>query len=70
MVHNASIKQQKAMGVNNSMGSTANSKSIEKARKEVSSQKRRGNDLLFANSLPCPLIEKVISFNNVKDRLS
>ena len=69
MVHNASIKQQKAMGVNNSMG-TRNSKSIEKARKEVSSQKRRGNDLLFANSLPSPLIEKVISFNNVKDMLS
>ena len=69
MVHNASIKQQKAMGVNNSMG-TMNSKSIEKARKEVSSQKRRGNDLLFANSLPSPLIEKVISFNNVKDMLS
>ena len=69
MVHNASIKQQKAMGVNNSMGTT-NSKSIEKARKEVSSQKRRGNDLLFANFLPSPLIEKVISFNNVKDMLS
>ena len=53
------------MGVNNSMG-TMNSKSIEKARKEVSSQSGGGNDLLFANSFPSPLIEKVISFNNVK----